>query len=290
MLGFGAVATAQDSAVTPDQPTIKLSPRIRSDAVASVALPTLSPGAIEPFLSEQIVVDEHTMLTTPRIVAGDDGRVLLSRGDRAYALGPAASPLTETHGPSQQFRIFRDATPLKDPVTGEVLGYEAQYLGRGSMVRGQGTETDLKDGKAVISIVPASIDILAAREEMRAGDRLLPEPARQLTSYVPRAPAVTVTGGRIVAIYGNAVQFAAQYQVVAINKGLRDGIATGDVLAILKNGETVVDRTGGDKEVIKLPNERAGRLMVFRTFDKVSYALVMEINNAVRVGDRLINP
>ena len=270
--------------------TIKLSPRIRSDSLASMALPTLNPSSIEPFLTEPIVVDQNTLAAAPRIVAGDDSRVLLARGDRAYARGSVDAPLIETAGPQRQFRIFRDATPLKDPATGEVLGYEAQYLGRARMVRGESAETELKDGKPVVSLVPATIDILAAREEMRAGDRLLPEPRRELISYVPRPPSFTVNDGRIVSVYGNAVQFAAQNQVVAINKGLRDGIATGNVLAILKDGETVIDRTNGGADLIKLPNERSGLLMVFRTFDKVSYALVLEINKAVRVGDRLVNP
>jgi nucleoid-associated protein YgaU len=269
---------------------VKLSPRTRYESMASMALPTLSPGSIEPFLSEPIVVDETTLQQAPRIVAGDDNRVLLARGDRAYARGALDSPLVEIAGPVRQFRIFRDATPLRDPATGEVLGYEAHYLGRARLVRGESTETDVKDGQPVISLVPATIDIVAAREEMRAGDRLLPEPSRQLISYAPSAPKVLVTDGRIVSIYGNAVQFAAQNQVVSINKGLRDGIVAGNVMAILKNGETIIDRTGVATEAIKLPNERAGLLMVFRTFDKVSYALVLELNNAVRAGDRLVNP
>jgi hypothetical protein len=93
-----------------------------------------------------------------------------------------------------------------------------------------------------------------------------------------------------VSVYGNAVQFAAQNQVVAINKGTRDGIENGHVLAILKNGETIIDKTGNGKETLKLPNERIGLLMVFRPFEKVSYALVLEINDAPRIGDLLINP
>jgi hypothetical protein len=91
-------------------------------------------------------------------------------------------------------------------------------------------------------------------------------------------------------VYGNGVQFAAQNQVVAINKGTRDGIESGNVLAILKNGATIVDKTDGGKQTLKLPNERIGLLMVFRPFEKVSYALVLEINDAPRVGDLLINP
>ena len=272
-----------------DGGTIKLSPRTRFDSLAGMALPTLNPSIIEPFLSEPIVVDSDTLQSAPRIVAGNDSRVLLSRGDRAYARGNAETPLLETPGPLKNFRVFRSATPLKDPGTGEILGYEAQYLGKAQLKRGESTTVETQKDKDVITVVPASIDIIAAREEIRAGDRLLPEPPRQLLSYVPRAPSTQVEG-RIISVYGNAVQFAAQNQVVAINKGTRDGIDSGHVLAILKNGETILDRTGERKETIKLPNERIGLLMVFRPFEKVSYALVLEITDTPRAGDFLVNP
>lgn len=270
--------------------TIKLSPRTRYESLSGMALPTLNPSLIEPFLAEPIVVDQDTLKLAPRIVAGNDERVLLARGDRAYARGEANAPLLEKAGPINTFRVFRDATPLKDPASGEILGYEAQYLGKAQLQRSESTETTLQDGKEVVSVVPATIDIVSTKEEIRAGDRLLPEPARQLVSYVPRAPIQTVTDGRIVSVYGNSVQFAAQNQVVAINKGTRDGIESGNVLAILKNGQTIVDRTGGGKETLKLPNERIGLLMVFRPFEKVSYALVLEITDTPKAGDLLVNP
>ena len=273
-----------------DGGTIKLSPRTRYESLSGMALPTLNPSLIEPFLSEPVVVDEATLLTAPRIVAGNDSRVLLARGDRAYARGDVNSPLVETAGPIKTFRIFRNATPLKDPGTGEILGYEAQYLGKAQLQRGESTVKDELEGKEVVSVVPATIDIVAAREEMRAGDRLLPEPPRQLLSYVPRAPGQPIADARIVSVYGNAVQFAAQNQVVAINKGTIDGIENGHVLAILKNGETIIDKTGTGRETLKLPNERIGLLMVFRPFERVSYALVLEINDAPRIGDLLVNP
>jgi len=273
--------------------TIKLSPRTRYESMSGMALPTLNPSLIEPFLSEPIIVDEDTLKAAPHIVAGNDSRVLLARGDRAYALGQADDQLIETAGPIRTYRIFRNATPLKDPATGELLGYEAAYLGKAQLKRSQTVAAQLVDGKEVVNVIPATIDIVAAREEMRAGDRLLPEPTRQLLSYAPRAPE-QIVDGRIVSVYGNAVQFAAQNQVVVINKGTRDGIESGHVLAILKNGDTIVDRAGAPndtgKEVLKLPNERIGLLMVFRPFEKASYALVLEINDTPRAGDLLVNP
>jgi hypothetical protein len=273
--------------------TIKLSPRTRYESMSGMALPTLNPSLIEPFLSEPIIVDEDTLKAAPHIVAGNDSRVLLARGDRAYALGQADDQLIETAGPIRTYRIFRNATPLKDPATGELLGYEAAYLGKAQLKRSQTVAAQLVDGKEVVNVIPATIDIVAAREEMRAGDRLLPEPTRQLLSYAPRAPE-QIVDGRIVSVYGNAVQFAAQNQVVVINKGTRDGIESGHVLAILKNGDTIVDRAGAPndtgKEVLKLPNERIGLLMVFRPFEKASYALVLEITDTPRIGDLLVNP
>lgn len=273
--------------------TVKLSPRTRFESLSGMALPMLNPSLIEPFLSEPIIIDEDTLKVAPHVVAGNDDRVLLARGDRAYALGDSNSPLTEEAGPIKTFRVFRNATPLKDPATGELLGYEAAYLGKAQLKRGQSVESQLDQGKEIPNIIPATIDIVAASEEIRAGDRLVPEPPRQLLTYAPRAPE-QIINGRIVSVYGNAVEFAAQNQVVVINKGTRDGIEPGHVLAILKNGETIVDRAGAPddtgKAVLKLPNERIGLLMVFRPFEKASYALVLEINDAPKIGDLLTNP
>ncbi|HJS04071.1 MAG TPA: LysM peptidoglycan-binding domain-containing protein [Variovorax sp.] len=288
--GRARLALRRGGSGMPEGGTIKLSPRTRYESLSDMALPTLNPSVIEPFLAEPVVVDAETLATAPRIVAGNESRVVLARGDRAYARGEPNAPLMEAPGPIRTYRVFRNATPLKDPGTGEILGYEAQYVGKAQLQRGESSVKEEVEGKEVVYPVPATIDIIAAREEIRAGDRLLPEPPRQLVSYVPRAPAHTIADGRIVSVYGNAVQFAAQNQVVAINKGTIDGIENGHVLAILKNGETVIDKTGAVKETLKLPNERIGLLMVFRPFERVSYALVLEINDAPRIGDLLVNP
>ena len=270
--------------------TVRVSPRIRYEALSDVGLPTLRSSAIEPFLAEPVVVDETTLNQAPRIVAGPESRVLLTRGDRAYARGPVDAPLADDQARLKQYRVFRNATPLKDPVTGEILGYEAQYVGKATLVRGETTaQVEAKDKTESTAIVPATIDIIAAKEEMRVGDRLLPEPPRQLQSYTPRAPSGEVNG-RIVSVYGSAVVNAAQNQVVAINRGTRDGMEVGHVMAIVKDGARVVDKSDPSRPLMKLPDERNGLLMVFRTFDRVSYALILEITDGVRVGDRLINP
>ncbi|MDR7307167.1 LysM peptidoglycan-binding domain-containing protein [Rhodoferax saidenbachensis] len=271
--------------------TVRVSPRTRFESLADQALPTLKSRIIEAFLAEPIVVDEAGLKAAPRIVSAQEGRVLLTRGDRAYARGSNGGPLLDDQSKEQQlFRVFRNATPLKDPTTAEILGYEAQYVGKATLVRGETTaEVEGEEGKTVSAIVPATIDIVAAKEEIRVGDRMLPEPPRELTTYVPHAPG-TQTTGRIVSVYGNAVANAGQSQVVAINRGKRDGMEPGHVLAILKDGARVVDKSDPAHPLMKLPDERNGLLMVFRTYDRLSYALILEITDSVRVGDRLVNP
>ncbi len=270
--------------------TVKVSPRTRFQGLADEFIRTLKSQFIEPFLTEPLIVDEAGLALAPRIVATQEGRVMLSRGDRAYARGPVENRIATGPGNLPAFRVFRNATPLKDPLTGAILGYEAQYVGKAQLVRGELTEesTD-KDGKPRMDVIPATIDIVSAKEEMRVGDRLLPEPVRELTSYVPRAPD-GVVDARVVSVYGSAVTNAAQNQVVAINRGRKDGMESGHVLAILSNGARLIDKTDTARTELKLPNERNGLMMVFRTFDNISYALVLETPQGVKVGDRLVNP
>ncbi|MEO7391725.1 MAG: LysM domain-containing protein [Ramlibacter sp.] len=276
----------------PPTETIRVSPRVRIEPLSGSSVPTLQTHLIEPFLAEPVIIDEALLLQAPRIVATTDSRVLITRGDRAYARGLAASPLKlRVAGRSDEYRVFRNAKPLKDPVTNVILGYEAQYVGKASLVRSESTEiVRTSGGGQQETVVPATIDIVSAKEEMRVGDRLLPEPPRQFLSYVPHAPSTTMEG-TIVSVYGNAVAIAGQSQVVVINKGTADGIEMGHVMAILTDGERRIDTSQpGERTAIKLPDERNGLLMVFRPFEKLSYALILEISDTVKVGDRVANP
>lgn len=292
-LRMGQPPVAGADTGTPQMDTIRVSPRTRFESLADASIPTLQPHLIEPFLAEPVIVAEGELERAPRLVAAQDTRVMMTRGDRAYARGRTGAPLKETDPRRiDEYRVFRNAVPLKDPVTGAILGYEAKYVGKAQLVKGESVEPVRAPGGSVQpTIVPATLDIIAAREEMRVGDRLLPEPPRQLLSYVPRAPSQVIQGGSIVSVYGDAVSFAGQNQVVVINKGRADGIEVGHVMAILKDGSRVVDRTvAGERTTLKLPDERNGILMVFRPFDRLSYALVLEITDTVKVGDRVVNP
>lgn len=271
--------------------TVRLSPRARTDSLASLALPTLKTHLIAPFLVEPLVADAATIEQAPRLVATTDQRVLMAAGDRVYARGNPDAPLSTKPGQPRSFRVFREAIPLKDPVTGEVLGYEARYLGNAELARSETTE-EISDGKGNLKQepVPATVDITSTKEEIRAGDRMLPEPPRTFKNYIPHEPQTSVNA-RVVSIYGSTpVAVAGQNQVIAINMGTAQGMEPGHVLTLLTQGDRVRDTTAEGKPTIKLPSEHNGLAMVFLTFERVSYALLLDVRTGVRVGDRLVNP
>lgn len=274
---------------TQGEETVRISPRTRMDSLAGTALPTLKPHLIEPFLVQPLVVDELTLEQAPRIVATRDQRVIMGNGDRAYVRGAPGHPLELEPGVPRQYRVFRNAVALKDPVTGEVLGYEAQFVGQAELVRGETTAVAPDDASRV-DIVPATVDLSGAREEIRLGDRLLPAPQRGFTNYVPHAPREEVEA-RVVSLYGStSVTNAGPNQVIAINRGATDGMEAGHVLTLLSKEERLRDKTDESRAMIRLPSEANGLAMVFLTFDRVSYALILQAQRPVQVGDRLVNP
>jgi len=285
--GRATLRLAQQGVDTPPTETVRVSPRVRSEPLPDPSIPTLQAHLIEPFLSEPLIVNAGVLEAAPRIVAAPENRVMITRGDRVYVRG-SSGPLALQRG-AEEFRVFRQAVPLRDPYTKAVLGYEAKYLGQGRLVRGESMTAPAADGKAIP--VPATLDVVSARGEIAVGDRLLPEPGRQLVSYTPRAPEKAVEGGAVVSMYGDSVALAGQNQVVVINKGTADGLEAGHVLAILKTGATFTDRSQpGQRSEVKLPDERNGLMMVFRPFERLSYALILETNEGVKVGDRVVSP
>ena len=278
-------------------PTVRLSPRIRADALPEAALPAISAQAIAPFLNNSLLLSADTHARAPRIVAAPEGRTLLSQGDRAYARGQFGAldalegkPLLLAE-PNPVQRIYRNAEPLIDPDTGAKLGYEAQLIGTAQLLGSETVHTHTRpNGQIEQRVVPAALDISAAMTEIRIGDRLVAAPTQTgPTSFVPRAPQGQ-QAGRVVRTHGHVQRMAGQHQVVVLNRGSLDGLEVGHVLALQRNAAPVVDRTDSARATLQLPVERNGLMMVFRTFDRVSYALVLQVNDAVRNGDRFANP
>jgi hypothetical protein len=257
--------------------TVRLSPRVRSEPVDAGAITSVPMHLIAPFLNEAVVFNTNELDAAPRIVAAQEGRVLLGRGDTAYVRGEI--------GGLRDWRVFREAVPLRDPVTQEILGYEAQYLGTAEYRRPGGTQAG-DDGKA--QIVPATFAVSSIRKEIGVGDRLAPVPPRDFTAYAPHAPSQPVDG-RIVSVYGESL-IAGQNQIVALNRGAKDGMERGHVLALWRAGAVTTDKTDPTRPAMKLPDERHGLLFVFRVFDRVSYALILNVQEPVRAGDRFTQP
>ena len=285
-----ACATAVNAQSGADAPaTVRLSPATRIEALPAPLSTALKRNLIEPFLAEPMVIDESALLSAPRIVAAQENRVLLSRGDRAYVRSSGGTTLEYTANMERRFRIFRSATPLKDPGTGAVLGYEAQFIGSAVLVGSEGVETVQDGDKQVQHLVPATIVISGAKEEIRAGDRLLESTPAALDSLVPHAAAAG-TSAQIISVYGSNAINAGQNQVVVVNRGKTDGLTSGDVMAIQKRRATAIDKTTESATTLLLPEERNGLAMVFLTFEKIAYALVVQVTDTVRIGDRLTAP
>lgn len=257
--------------------TAKLSPRVRASDNLLAAIAAIPLNLIEPFLNDAVVFDTDALAKAPRIVAAPEGRVNLSNGDLAYARGDFSQ--------ASDYRVFRNTQPLRDPTSKEILGYEARYLGTAELTRPGEQRTDAK-GKT--EIVPSTLTIKTVRQEIGVGDRLAPVLQRSFLRYVPHAPSQNIAG-QIVSIYGDGLN-AGQNQIVALNRGSQDGLERGHVLALWQKGRTAVDRTGERKEEIQLPDEKHGVLFVFQTYSRVSYALIISVQEPVRAGDRFSQP
>ncbi|WP_076592631.1 LysM peptidoglycan-binding domain-containing protein [Herminiimonas arsenitoxidans] len=251
-------------------PTVRLSPQVRSTDAASDAISAVSFKSIEQFLTKPLIVEVDELKNTPRIVATQEGHVFLASGDKAYVRGDLQGRTS--------FQAFRPGKPLKDPVTKQIIGYEAMYLGTLKLQRLSKAENE-----------PHTLTVVTAKEEMGVGDRLIPEEPTPFINYVPHAPEQPLEA-RIVSVYGGVSQ-AGQNQIVAINRGAKDGVDIGTVLELRRLGLMVPDRTTGNgRGLIKLPDEQYGELFVFRVFNNISYGLVMQVRDTVQVGDIAKSP
>ena len=272
-LRFGQAGGTDGAGQAPTN-TVRLSPRVRSQLLDNGAIASIPLQLIAPFLNEALVLDQDSLANAPRIVASQEGRVMISRGETAYVRGDLRG--------ARSFTLFRESKALKDPTTDEVLGYEASYVGIADFVRAEGTAS----GSGLP--VPATFVMSSARQEAGVGDRLVPVAPRDYTAYMPHPPATPLTA-QVLSVYGESL-VAGQNQIVALNRGQRDGLERGHVMALWRAGAPAVDRTGARPQALQLPDERTGLVFVFRVFERVSYALILSALDPVRRGDRVTQP
>ena len=263
------VAPAPGAPTTPGD-TVKLSPRVRAESLAKQEIPSIPPSVIEPFLSRPLVVEPDGLDKAPTIIATQADRVVLAAGNSAYVRGIGGAK-------DETWYVYRRGVPLVDPDTNKTLAYEAIYLATAQLTR---------PGE------PATVVLTSAVQEVEAGDKLVAAGRVQPVNYAPHAPNAQIKG-RVIAIYGGVAQVgeAGPLQVVSINRGKADGLEVGHVLALYSLGGTVRDASKPRNDPrIQLPDERSGLVFVFRVFDRISYALIMQITRPVRPLDVVQTP
>lgn len=245
--------------------TIKLSPKIRSTPAAE-AIPTIPLEAINAFMLRNRIIEKEADYTkAPYVLGGQKESVLAGAGDRIYTKGT----LEENH----VYGIFRLGKIYKDPKTKEFLGINLDDVGGGEVVAMEGDV--------------GTVNLSRATQEVQPGDRLFATEERAITStFVPKEP-VQVIDGSIIDVPRGVTQVGVM-DVVTINKGAREQLAEGDVLTIYRQGELIRDRVSN--KLVKAPDEKAGVLMIFRVYDKISYALVLNATQPLRVNDVVKNP
>jgi hypothetical protein len=263
-----APAAAAPAPVAPPPPglqTTKLEPGIHVEPIES-AIPTIPPDAIGPLLTQTLVVGKRELDRAGYVTEGLDSRIALGDGSEFYARG------LKKDADEQYYQVFRKGRPLRNPVTHELLAYEAIYLG---------------DARLLDPGDPAKLVVTKVRQEISPTDRLLAvTPRIAVPYYFPHPPTDNVKGYVVNAL--NAVEEVGQYATVAISLGEREGIDEGTVLRVMFRAGKALDPVTNRK--YRLPDEQSGLVMVVRVFEKVSYALVMNATRPVHIGDMVVTP
>lgn len=244
---------------------VRLDPQVRSTEIDR-AIPAIPLEAVNAFLNRGRILNDADFKHAPYILAGKEGHLVTGAGDEVFGRGKFSESVTG-------YGIYRRGLVYVDPETKEVLGIQARDIGTAKLLATEGEVGTLALNRST--------------EEVRRGDSLLPEELRQLkANFMPSAPTGNIKG-YLLTVEGGVSQIG-KMNVVVISKGARDGLAEGNLLAIYKTGETVRDTVTND--LVKTPDFRAGLLMVFRVFDRVSYGLVLRADRPLSVNDTVRNP
>ncbi|MFO1371120.1 MAG: LysM peptidoglycan-binding domain-containing protein [Candidatus Competibacteraceae bacterium] len=247
-----------------DVPLIKLSPKARIETLAQ-PIPPVPRNAVESFLTRALVLDAAEWQRAPYILDNEDAKSVATTRDRVYVRGADFD--------QPRYQVFRQGEELHEPGSGRPLGIAGIYLGEAILERNEN---------------PATFILTNTVAPIRAGDRLFPiEAERELYNFEPHAVPPDTEGFILTKLDSEASQIT-QYSSVIINLGAQEGIEPGHVLAIFGRGREVVDPVTGANT--KIPGEREGLLMVYKTLDLVSYGLVMQADRFIHAQDRVTAP
>lgn len=252
----------------------RLSPRMRS-APLEGAITAIPYEIVAAFMSKPMVLEKDQLKSMPHVVSSRDQHLVTAVGNTIYAKGDLEGEV------NTRYNIIHVGEALRDPDDNDVVGYQGIYTATGRMTR-------IGD--------PATLELTESVRETFDGDLVFPGEVDVPLDFIPHAPATDIEG-RIISIV-NGISVVGQYQVVVINRGRSHGLEPGHVLLVEQAGPTVRDKhAGGIARVsgafapkVRLPNELSGTFMVFKTFDRVSYGLIMESQAPMRVNDRVISP
>jgi len=250
-------------------------PRVRSQPLEG-AVTAIPYETVAAFMSRPSVLAKEQIKAAPYVLATRDMHVVMSDGDTLYARGFSAPVELGTH-----YNVVHVGDALRDPDDNRIVGYDGIFTGAGHVTR-------IGD--------PTTLIMTESARETEPGDKLFAGGVDVPLDFIP-APPRSKVNGRIMAV-ANGVTVIGQYEVVVINRGARDGLAPGNVMAVFETGDVIRDTANKGflstsrlaSQKVRLPDERNGTFMVFKTFENMSYGLIMEATNIIRVGDRVENP
>jgi hypothetical protein len=250
-----------------DRGTVKLSPKVRETPIDD-AITTIPLDAIRQFLSRnRMILTEEEFDKAPYVVDMMEQRLMASVSQVMYVRAVE-------DGSQQLYSVYRKGQAYKDPESGEVLGYEAIYTG---------------DAQLNNTGDPARLTVVNSNREILAGDRLFDYRDDTFDPYFTPRPPENEVEAQIISVVDGLSEIG-QYQTVVINVGETQSMRTGDVLAVWQKGPEVRDTVAGKGTMVTLPDEHAGHVIVYKTFENVSYALVVNAERAMHVNDVVRNP
>ena len=247
---------------------IKVTPRVRTRSI-DATIPSIPIDSIRHMLERPLIVDEDTLNNSAYVLSSFDNHLINNINDKLYV-----RKLDTTEGIGR-YHIYRPNRPLYDPITNELLGYEALYVGESALLlRGD----------------PASVRVTNSEREILRDDRVMPMDNTSFErDFFPKPPATRVSG-EIVSLL-NSISKSGAFQTMAINLGNRDGVESGNILRIRRAGDAIPDKKEKNpKFLVQLPDEKIGMAMVIRSFEKMSYALIMEADMPISVNDYVESP
>ncbi|MDH3751460.1 MAG: LysM peptidoglycan-binding domain-containing protein [Gammaproteobacteria bacterium] len=241
----------------------RLSPEARVTPLTE-AITSVSYESISAFLSRGVVIERDEIDALPYLVATKGDHLIAAAGNTVYVRGTGAQP-------GERFNVVHIGDKLVDPDDNNLIGYQGIEIGEGTIRR---------------SGDPATMALTGSKREAVQGDRLIPTSVEIPLNFFPKAPSSDING-QLIAVVGGVTQIG-QYQVVVMNRGSNHGLAVGDVLSVWQKGEVVRDRVEGGS--VRLPDEQAGTVMVFKVYDRIGYGLVMDATQALHTLDYVRNP